>query len=68
MVGYLLALELQDVSLLMEQQTYLNNISLTFEAGSFNVLLGRTLAGKTSLLRVLAGLDKPSSGKVVYNG
>lgn len=68
MVGYLLALELQDVSLLMEQQIYLNNISLTFEAGSFNVLLGRTLAGKTSLLRVLAGLDKPSSGKVVYNG
>jgi glycerol transport system ATP-binding protein len=63
----LLALELQEVSLLVEQQSYLNNISLKFEAGSFNVLLGRTLAGKTSLLRVLAGLDKPSSGKVVFN-
>jgi glycerol transport system ATP-binding protein len=66
-VECLLALELQDVSLLVEQQSYLNNVSLTFEAGSFNVLLGRTLAGKTSLLRVLAGLDKPSSGKVFYN-
>lgn len=63
----LLALELQNVSLLMEQQSYLNNISLRFEAGSFNVLLGRTLAGKTSLLRVLAGLDQPSTGKVVFN-
>jgi len=62
-----LALELQDVSLLVEEQSYLNNISLKFEAGSFNVLLGRTLAGKTSLLRVLAGLDKPSSGKVLFN-
>jgi glycerol transport system ATP-binding protein len=66
-VGCLLALELQEVSLLVEQQAYLNDISLRFEAGSFNVLLGRTLAGKTSLLRVLAGLDKPSRGKVVFN-
>jgi len=66
-VGYLLALELQDVSLLVEDQPYLNDISLRFEAGSFNVLLGRTLAGKTSLLRVLAGLDKPTRGQVFYN-
>jgi glycerol transport system ATP-binding protein len=66
-VECLLALELQDVSLLVEDQSYLNDISLKFEPGSFNVLLGRTLAGKTSLLRVLAGLDKPSSGKVFYN-
>jgi glycerol transport system ATP-binding protein len=62
-----LALELQDVSLLVEEQSYLNDISLRFEAGSFNVLLGRTLAGKTSLLRVLAGLDKPTQGQVFYN-
>jgi glycerol transport system ATP-binding protein len=66
-VECLLALELQDVSLLVEEQSYLNDISLRFEAGSFNVLLGRTLSGKTSLLRVLAGLDKPSRGKVFYN-
>jgi glycerol transport system ATP-binding protein len=66
-VECLLALELQEVSLLVEGQSYLNDISLRFEAGSFNVLLGRTLAGKTSLLRVLAGLDKPSSGQVFYN-
>ncbi|MFT5840234.1 MAG: glycerol transport system ATP-binding protein, partial [Flavobacteriales bacterium] len=61
----LLALELQDVSLLVDEQSYLNDISLRFEAGSFNVLLGRTLSGKTSLLRVLAGLDKPSRGRIV---
>jgi len=61
-----LALELQEVSLLVEGQSYLNDISLRFEAGSFNVLLGRTLAGKTSLLRVLAGLDKPTTGRVIY--
>lgn len=62
-----MALELEDVCLLVEEKSYLNDISLRFEAGSFNVLLGRTLAGKTSLLRVLAGLDKPSRGRVLYN-
>jgi len=66
-VECLLALELKNVSLLVEGQCYLQDISLRFEAGSFNVLLGRTLAGKTSLLRVLAGLDKPSRGQVFYN-
>jgi glycerol transport system ATP-binding protein len=66
-VECLLALELKDVSLLVEGQSFLNDISLKFEAGSFNVLLGRTLAGKTSMLRVLAGLDKPSRGHVFYN-
>ena len=63
----LLALELQDVSLLVEEQSYLNDIFVKFEAGSFNFLLGRTLARNTSVLRVLAGLDKPSHGKVFYN-
>ena len=62
-----MALELQDVSLLVDAQPYLTDISLEFAPGSFNVLLGRTLAGKTSLLRVLAGLDKPSQGRVFYN-
>jgi glycerol transport system ATP-binding protein len=62
-----LALELKDVSLMVNEQSYLKDISLRFEPGSFNVLLGRTLAGKTSVLRVLAGLDKPSRGQVFYN-
>ena len=67
MLGCPLTLELKEVSLLVEEQPYLTDISLKFEAGSFNVLLGRTLAGKTSLLRVLAGLDKPTQGQVFYN-
>ena len=62
-----MALELKDVSLMVNERSYLKNISLRFEPGSFNVLLGRTLAGKTSVLRVLAGLDKPSRGQVFYN-
>ena len=33
-----------------------------------NVLLGPTSAGKTSLMRLMAGLDQPSSGKILWNG
>jgi glycerol transport system ATP-binding protein len=63
-----LSLELQDIDLSVDRQPYLKNINLTFESGAFNVLLGRTLAGKTSLMRVIAGLDKPSAGRVILNG
>ncbi|MFN2332050.1 MAG: ATP-binding cassette domain-containing protein, partial [Halomonas sp.] len=41
---------------------------LELEPGSFNVLLGRTLAGKTTLMRLMAGLDAPSRGRVLMNG
>ena len=47
---------------------HIDDACLSFEPGSFNVLLGRTLAGKTSLMRLMAGLDRPSSGRVMMNG
>jgi glycerol transport system ATP-binding protein len=42
---------------------WLDGIDLTLEPGGLYVILGRTLAGKTSLLRILAGLDRPSRGR-----
>jgi len=36
--------------------------------GAINVLLGTTRAGKTTLMRVMAGLDKPSGGTVTADG
>ncbi|MDB5618948.1 ABC transporter ATP-binding protein, partial [Tardiphaga sp.] len=38
------------------------------EGGTLSVLLGPTLSGKTSIMRLLAGLDKPSSGRVLVDG
>lgn len=63
-----MALQLFDLDLRIDQVDYLANINLEFTPGAFNVLLGRTLAGKTSLMRVIAGLEQPSNGKVMLHG
>ena len=47
---------------------YISDVSLTLEPGTLSVLLGPTLSGKTSLMRLLAGLDAPTRGRVVVNG
>lgn len=44
----------------------LNNIDLELKDGSINVLLGLNGCGKTTLLKLLAGLEKPLSGSVYY--
>lgn len=62
-----LTLVLKDISYNVDGEKYLENINLSFEPGSFNVLLGRTLAGKTSLMRVIAGLDKPNEGSILMD-
>src|SRR6516165_8244977 len=44
------------------------NVLLRLEPGTLSVLLGPTLSGKTSIMRLLAGLDKPTSGRVLVDG
>src|SRR5579862_5809678 len=46
----------------------IRDVSLTLEKGTLSVLLGPTLSGKTSIMRLLAGLDKPATGKVLVDG
>src|SRR6187397_425349 len=45
----------------------IRDVSLTLERGTLSVLLGPTLAGKTSIMRLLAGLDKPTTGRVLVD-
>ncbi len=45
----------------------LKGVSFTFEAGKTNLIIGRSGAGKTVLLKILVGLQTPSTGKVWYN-
>lgn len=63
-----MSISLANVSRSVGGVTYLRDVSLSFDRGTFNVLLGPTLSGKTSLMRVLAGLDKPDAGRVLVDG
>jgi glycerol transport system ATP-binding protein len=49
-------------------QAWLYDMSLAPHPGAVTVLLGATQAGKTSLMRIMAGLDKPSTGAVRVDG
>ncbi|MCB1492607.1 MAG: ABC transporter ATP-binding protein, partial [Rhodobiaceae bacterium] len=61
-------LELRSVSKVVGGETHIDTVSLTLESGTLNVLLGPTLAGKTTLMRLMAGLERPTSGTVWANG
>lgn len=63
-----MSLTLENVSKAVDGQDWIKDVNLTLEPGSFNVLLGRTLAGKTTLMRLMAGLERPTNGKVYMNG
>lgn len=63
-----MSLTLEQVSKVVGRDTYIYPTDLTLEAGSLNVLLGPTLSGKTSLMRLMAGLDVPTSGRVLWKG
>ncbi|NCO61191.1 MAG: ABC transporter [Deltaproteobacteria bacterium CG23_combo_of_CG06-09_8_20_14_all_51_20] len=63
-----MSLRLESIGKKVGRETHIDAVSLEFEAGSRNVLLGRTLSGKTSLLRLMAGLDRPTCGRVMVNG
>jgi glycerol transport system ATP-binding protein len=63
-----MTLRLDKVSHMQGGQAFLRDVSLSFERGTLNVLLGPTLSGKTSLMRVMAGLDAPTEGRVLVDG
>ncbi|KFC71649.1 ATPase component of ABC-type sugar transporter [Bosea sp. LC85] len=48
-------------------ETYIHETSLRLKPGTMTVLLGATLSGKTSLMRLMAGLDRPSAGRVLVD-
>jgi glycerol transport system ATP-binding protein len=61
-------LEIRNVTRIVDGQTHIEDVSLTLAPGTLNVLLGPTLSGKTTLMRLMAGLDRPTSGRVLAEG
>jgi glycerol transport system ATP-binding protein len=62
------SLTLENVSLTVAGDTHIYPTTLHLQATSMNVLLGPTLSGKTTLMRLMAGLEKPSSGRILWRG
>ncbi|MES2249772.1 MAG: ABC transporter ATP-binding protein [Pseudomonadota bacterium] len=61
-------LTLERVTKKVGAQTWLYEQSIAPKSGAVTVLLGATQAGKTSLMRLMAGLDTPSAGRVLVDG
>ncbi|WP_170368277.1 ABC transporter ATP-binding protein [Ruegeria arenilitoris] len=61
-------IELQNATKRVGTVTHIKPTSLTLQTGHFNVLLGATGSGKTSLIKMMAGLDPIASGKVLMDG
>jgi len=59
-----MALEFKNLCKKEYDVTFIAPISLKLKPGIFNTILGPTLSGKTTLLRLMAGLDKPTSGEI----
>ncbi|SMX45660.1 ABC transporter ATP-binding protein [Actibacterium lipolyticum] len=63
-----MTLVLEGVSKVVAGQTHIAPTDLTLQKGTMNVLLGPTTAGKTSLMRLMAGLDVPNTGRILWDG
>ena len=63
-----MALELRGVSKRVGAETHIHETDLTLPAEGFNVLLGSTGAGKTTLIKIMAGLEAPTTGEVWLGG
>lgn len=63
-----MAIELKKVTKVVGIDTHIHETSIKLEEGHFNILLGTTLSGKTTLLRLMAGLEQPTSGEIWFKG
>ena len=61
-------LEVQNLSLKYDGKTVLNDISFTLNRGEVKVIMGPSGGGKSSLLRCLNLLERPTQGKIFLNG
>ncbi len=65
-------LELQNISFEVDDNSktkgILKNISLTLDDNKFIVITGPNGGGKSTLAKIIAGIEKPTSGRILWNG
>ncbi|MCL7930398.1 ABC transporter ATP-binding protein [Halomonas llamarensis] len=62
-----MSLHLKNIDHVVGGVSHISGVDLELKPGSFNVLLGRTLAGKTTLMRLMAGLEQPTKGRILMD-
>ena len=63
-----MSLELKNVEKIVGSDTHIYTTDFKLEKNTINILLGPTLSGKTTLMQIMAGLDKPTKGEIWFGG
>ena len=63
-----MSLLIEHISFKPTEEYHLNDVTLNFNPGKMYTILGRTLSGKTTLLKTIAGLQTPDSGSINFEG
>jgi len=63
-----MGIKVDNISKSFEGRIILENISFEVNDGDFATLLAPTGEGKTTLLRILAGVERPDTGRIYYDG
>lgn len=61
-------IEIKNVHKSYDEKPVVKNLSLTIKRGEFVTLLGPSGCGKTTTLRMIAGFEQPTEGKILFNG
>ena len=61
-------LELQDICFERDNKKILNNINLTIDLEKFIAITGPNGSGKSTLVKIIMGIEKPDSGKIIFDG
>src|SRR5215213_1679418 len=62
------AIEFQDVCLAFDDKQILDHIDLSVRRGECKLILGRSGGGKSTIIRLILGLLKPDSGRILIDG
>ena len=61
-------LELQDICFERDNKKILNNINLKIDLKKFIAITGPNGSGKSTLVKIIMGIEKPDSGKIIFDG